>query len=339
MDTRLGLGYRFGDAADAQIMWDIGPQLFTEPLQNEVRYPMTKKKRQDSSINLNPIQQVPIQQIQAQAQAEKEQQQIAATRRHFQQAPPFANQNRRQFHINPPTSRTPSTQNLTPYAQEQAIKELWQLMEMKKQMNAVQPLRRQHSSYLQNQSPNNNYIFPMSQADLYQMGRSKQVMKRASIPPNNSQPQNLNPTSPTVSNKVVVEGDQYEQNMEESRLNYKTQHPSQQRPFPRNDGPRNPNHNKSSPPQSPPGLFNLNIFGRFRGPPPKQRLPQRNPQQKPHRQEGSASQMSRWDIEHADHRFENFKNTNGELVMTDSNANDRFYARNTIRNANSRDGV
>lgn len=37
MDTRVGLGYRFGPNADAQVIWELGPQLFTEPLTNEQR--------------------------------------------------------------------------------------------------------------------------------------------------------------------------------------------------------------------------------------------------------------------------------------------------------------
>lgn len=44
MDTRLGLGYRFGDAADAQIMWEIGPQLFTQPI------PQGRKTKRQTTI-------------------------------------------------------------------------------------------------------------------------------------------------------------------------------------------------------------------------------------------------------------------------------------------------
>lgn len=43
VDTRVGLGYRLGNIGDAQVVWDIGPQLFTDPLRNEVR-PYTQKR-------------------------------------------------------------------------------------------------------------------------------------------------------------------------------------------------------------------------------------------------------------------------------------------------------
>ena len=46
MDTRLGLGYRFGENADAQVLWEIGPQLFTEPLTDEQKQQLRIQQEQ-----------------------------------------------------------------------------------------------------------------------------------------------------------------------------------------------------------------------------------------------------------------------------------------------------
>ncbi|OXA60085.1 uncharacterized protein LOC110843783 isoform X2 [Folsomia candida] len=334
VDTRLGLGYRFGDAADAQIMWDIGPQLFTDPLQNEApRYPMTKQKRQDSAPHPPTP---PGQQIQAAAKVEKEQQQLAASRRYFQlhQQGQYHNPTRRNFFINPPTTtRKPynHVSNLTPYAQEQALKELWQLMEMKKQLDRT----KQTSSYSQ------NALGMLTPADLYQMQRNKHIIKRASTPQSNL---NKDPTLPTVFKREA------EPHTAESFLRFRKIAPNTHSSFSKKStGGLHRNHPPSPQPlQTSPssgGIFNLNnIFGMFMSPPSKQKLrpPNRNNfnNSRPPPQEssslsgggmsGSPSQMSRWDME--DHRFDNFKNTNGELVMTDTNANDRFKLRNINRN-------
>lgn len=48
VDTRVGLGYRLGNVGDAQVVWDIGPQLFTDPLRNELRHYATTASKRES---------------------------------------------------------------------------------------------------------------------------------------------------------------------------------------------------------------------------------------------------------------------------------------------------
>lgn len=296
---------------------------------------MTKKKRQ------NPPSPPPTQNIQAAAQAEKEQQQIAASRRYFQVHPSHRGQqnsyqSRKAFFINPPTTRKPfmsGSTNLTPYAQEQALKELWQMMEMKKQLQRMQAQPPKQSSNFQNYFNINN----LTPAELFQIQRSKHVIKRASTQSIPSPQSNPDPTHPTVDKNVD------ELLGSESFLRFRKMPPN-----PGNNGHYHPSsfsHKKSQQPQqriSPPqqsggGLFNLNIFGRFRGPSATKQ--QKQPANGPRPgggatngggMTGSQSQMGRWDMDN--HRFDNFKNTNGELVMTDSNLKDRFYLRNNNPN-------
>lgn len=79
MDTRVGLGYRLGNIGDAQVVWDIGPQLFTDPLRNEMR-PYTQKRESGSPSGSHYFQSASA------TATEKEVQQIEAKRRMVQAA-------------------------------------------------------------------------------------------------------------------------------------------------------------------------------------------------------------------------------------------------------------
>ncbi|CAG7817357.1 unnamed protein product [Allacma fusca] len=52
VDTRLGLGYRFGENADAQVVFEIGPQLFTEPLTDEQKKQLLLQQQQQQLLQL-----------------------------------------------------------------------------------------------------------------------------------------------------------------------------------------------------------------------------------------------------------------------------------------------
>ncbi|CAG7831229.1 unnamed protein product, partial [Allacma fusca] len=57
VDTRLGLGYRMGENADAQLVFEIGPQLFTEPLTDEQKNLLLLQQQQQQILNLQRLQQ------------------------------------------------------------------------------------------------------------------------------------------------------------------------------------------------------------------------------------------------------------------------------------------
>ena len=73
VDTRLGLGYRLGQNADAQVMMEIGPQLFTEPLPNEHR-PRDGPSAQQQPLQIRDVRQPTTQQVQQLLQEELEKQ-------------------------------------------------------------------------------------------------------------------------------------------------------------------------------------------------------------------------------------------------------------------------
>ncbi|CAL8121648.1 unnamed protein product [Orchesella dallaii] len=79
VDTRVGLGYRLGNVGDAQVVWEIGPQLYTDPLRNEAR-PYTKKRESGLPSPSHYFQPAST------TAAEKEMQQIEAKRRMVQAA-------------------------------------------------------------------------------------------------------------------------------------------------------------------------------------------------------------------------------------------------------------
>ena len=51
-DSRLGVGFRFGEHSDFQILVELGPQFYTDPIGNEKKDENSIQKRAVSNVRL-----------------------------------------------------------------------------------------------------------------------------------------------------------------------------------------------------------------------------------------------------------------------------------------------